>query len=141
MALTLEEKRKHNRECQRNRRAKKYYLGDLTYDQSLEIVNLVFPFDRTEKSEIEVKHFNGDFGEWVDLRESNTRITFKVNVRNHLPNTTDEVVIIIYPTLDISCYYKIKDEKTNIVLHRVHNQYRIQKKFEEWKILPKFVFD
>ena len=143
----LDAKRRVNREAQKRCRKKKAAIvrhsGDLTREEIIEIVNLVFPFSTLVKDEMTISHFDGNFGNWIDLRESATQIRFRANVRNNLPDTIDEMVIIIFATLDIASYYKIDEEDTHVLLHKlpVHNQYRIQEKFREWKICPRFVFD
>jgi hypothetical protein len=141
MPLSIEEKRERNRECQRNRRAKKLYLGDMTREQHLEIVNLVFPFSNLITGDIEITHFDGIFGNYTDLREQVTSIMFDAQVHVHIPHSLEKVIMRIYPTLDVSIHYKYKDEQFYSNSLPIRNQYRVQQKFAEWKILPKFVFD
>lgn len=141
--ISHEEIKKRNAECQRNRRAKKLYLEDLTREQLLEIVDLVFPFPKAPKTEIIINHFNGDFGQWIDLREKETTITFEARIRYHIPEELwDTVIVRITPCLSVYTSYKYTGgtmADTNPLTCR--NQYRVQKKFAEWKITPQFVFD
>lgn len=143
----LEAKRKVNREAQQRCREKKAatvrHFGDLTEAEIIEIVNLVFPFEKADKTPLAIDHFDGCFGQYTDLREAVTTVTFDALIRYHIPEKPiDNVIIRILPTLDVYIQYKYEGQAmfhTNPL--PVRNQYRIQQKFVDWKICPQFVFD
>ncbi len=134
MAMSEEERKERNRVCQRKRRAKKLYLGDMTREQALEITDLAFPFSEYITSEPkEFKYFNGDFGQWIDKAEETAFVKFRSLMPGYSHNI-ETIIVRFSPCLSI--HVSIVDEKGHKLTLTAHNQYQIQQKFNYWKILP-----
>jgi hypothetical protein len=106
-------------------------LKDLTKEQAIEIVQLIYPFSADVKSDYDF-HYQAYNPEWYEDAREYVRVSFKGIT---FGNTVDNIILEITSILDCWMYYSREDG-----LHTIpnRNQYKVQSKFIEWGFEPDY---
>tara|TARA_R110000772_G_scaffold20466_2_gene56738 strand:+ start:53979 stop:54353 length:375 start_codon:yes stop_codon:yes gene_type:complete len=112
------------------------FLKDLTEEQSIEILNLVFPFPDNIKSDILFKYQEYDASMYEDSCEL-IILTFNCTI-----HTDEEILLRVFIFEDLSMEVSYADESGNDMVIEslpIRNPYFIYKKFREWSIYPNII--
>lgn len=106
-------------------------LKDLTKEQAIEIVLLIYPFSADVKSDYEF-HYQPYDPTWYEDAREYVRVSFKGIT---FGDTVDDIILEINSIFDCWLYYSRKDG-----LHTIpnRNQHAAQKKFIEWGAEPDY---